>query len=109
MQLKEAERFEEEIVEVVVEEAEMAAQHLEDEETLIEDEQVIVETDHEDLIYLVGVGVLCDGSWGAANGGGGHPADSRGVGGRLSFDLLMCCVFCCVFFVNILRVLNDYK
>ena len=61
----------------------MAAQYLEDEETLIEDEQVIVETDHEDLIYLVG-GVLCDGSWGAANGGGGHPADGRGVGNRLN-------------------------
>ena len=54
MQLKEAKRFEEEIVEVVAKEAEMAAQHLEEEENLIEEEQVLWETDYEDLIYLVG-------------------------------------------------------
>ena len=41
MQLREAERFEEEIVEVVAKEAEMAAQHLEEEEDLIEEEQVL--------------------------------------------------------------------
>ena len=81
MQLKEVERFEEEMVELVVEGVEMAAQHLVEEEDLIEEEQVLWEeeedlieeeqmlwdeedlieeeqvlwlTDYEDLIYLVG-------------------------------------------------------
>ena len=54
MQLKKAERFEEEMVELVVEEADMAAQHLKEEEDLIEEVQVLWETDYEDLIYLVG-------------------------------------------------------
>ena len=46
--------LEEEIEEIVKEEAEMPAQHLEEEEALIEEEQVLWETDYEDLIYLIG-------------------------------------------------------
>ena len=54
MQFKEAVNFKEEVEEIVKEEAEMAALHLEEEDNLIEEEQLLWVTDYEDLIYLVG-------------------------------------------------------